>query len=126
MTSIPQFNPTGCKIPFWIVANSGNFSGAGGANPTLELSRETSTGWVPATGTIEDIGNGGYWYTPSAQDASLPGNVLVRVVGPAADIMPPQGFVVQAPSFFEQLIAMPQSLANAVTLLQRLVTAQRA
>lgn len=126
MDIIPQNNPTGCKIPFWIAANSGNFQGAGGANPSIELSRESSPAWVPATGAIQDVGNGGYWYTPSQQDTAISGKVLMRVIGPNTDILPPREFVVQAPSWWQQLFAAPQNLATAVSLLQRLVTAQRA
>lgn len=111
MIRIPQYNTT-AKIPFWIAANSGNFSGAGGANPTIELSREGSTAWVAATGAIEDVGNGGYWFMPSVQDTALPGVVLVRVVGPGADILPPFEFTVCAPSWLSQLIAIPQNIAS--------------
>lgn len=125
MNVVPQNNTT-AKIPFWIAANSGNFPGAGGANPTIQLSRESSTDWVNATGTIQDVGNGGYWYTPSVQDTSLPGKVLFRVIGPNSDILPPGEFCVQAPSFWSQLLSVPQNLATLVALMQRLVTAERA
>lgn len=124
--NILQYNPTSAKIPFWIVANSGNFQGAGGANPTIQLSRERSTTWADATGAIEDVGNGGYWYTPSAQDAAIPGEVLMRVLGPNSDIEVPSRFCVSPPSFWTSLATAPQNLATLVALVQRLVTAQRA
>lgn len=111
MDSIPQYNPTGCKLPFWIAANSGNYQGAGGANPTIQLSRESSPAWVDATGDILDVDNGGYWYTPSAQDTAIPGRVLMRVIGPSTDILPPREFYVDPPSFWSQLLAIPQNIA---------------
>lgn len=124
MIPIPQGN-TSIPIPFPVLANSGNYSGDPTATPTVKLSKNGAS-QVDAVGKVVPVGNGGFWFWPAAQDVDTPGPVMMFVVVSSGDIASWPGYYVQAPSFWQQLIAIPQNIATAVTLLQRLVTAQRA
>lgn len=126
MQFVDQFNTT-TPIGFEVVRNAGDFAGAGGlaAQLTVKLSKNGGPS-AQAKGAIIDSGDGMYWLAPNPQDADTVGPAKISILTPAGYVAELVDFYVRAPSVWTQLATAPQNIANAVTLLQRLVTAQRA
>lgn len=126
MTTVSQYNAT-IPIRLRVVVNGGDFRGAEGlaSQLTVKLSKNGQP-QQNAKGSIAEGGSGIYWLMPNPSDADTIGPVAVTVITPTGYIAEPVEFEVEAPSFWQYLAAAPQNIATVVSLLQRLVTAQRA
>lgn len=83
------------RVPFQLIANSGDFRLAPGASPTVQLEKNGAPP-VPAAGTISTNGTGTYWLNGHPNDRDTLGMVVLLVTAPSGDIAPSTAYEVVA------------------------------
>lgn len=125
MIEIPQ-GDTSISVPFPVLQNYGNFPGDPNATPTVKIVKNGANAAIDAAGKVLPVpGTGLFCFWPAVSDVDTPGPVAM-IISAGSDIVSWPGYFVSKKSFWQNLTEMPENIATAVSLLQRLVAAQRA
>lgn len=101
-------NNTDLPLRFLLVLASDHITGATGKTPTVTLAKNDGLGFVAATGTVTEVGNGEYDLSPSPADANVLGPLTLHATASGCDPSDTEFLVVN----YNPLYAVPTITPN--------------
>lgn len=80
---IRQFQ-TNVPIVFQLVGSSDHITPLTGATPTVTIAKN-GTGFMPPSGSVQEIGNGWYGLWPKQNDTGIQGSLVLHATATSAD-----------------------------------------